>query len=215
MTETPYLNDLQREAEEVPTHPRERLKYLTRLRNEITFEITRIRSMLGLPLVERPVWYCRRCGNEWAGFSIDRPPRSCPRCHSVGWNEEPVSRTARKPTDKPNPRWYKRKDPPPLPTLPTPLIIVPSPPIASASPGLPPPPAISEWTAPPARPSLAEQLREKLAVTNEIPGGGGSTVERDPSKVDQAGSTPVPRSDVQSTEEATDDSPPADDSEHK
>lgn len=235
--------------------PREKLSRLLLLRNELTFEIQRLRAILGLPLADRPRWECKRCGYSWMGFSADRAPKGCPRCHSPSWNEPPMSSRARRPEDPPHPNWGdKGREGPFVPRKVRAKVDVPAGslvlvPVAevvrgSSNVGLPPPPPISEWEAP--RP-LAELLREKVEEVEESTGdhvaqtvehfaegeseivaseeaagsipavvpdqsGGGSTVERDPSKVDQAGSTPVPRS-IPEEEEVHDD--PADPSPSK
>jgi len=56
----------------------------------------------------KPIFHCRRCGHDWKGRWIKKPPSACPRCHSIGWAKDPVMSTARRPDMAPNPRWYVR-----------------------------------------------------------------------------------------------------------
>jgi hypothetical protein len=63
----------------------------------------------------KPLFHCRRCGHDWKGRWIKKPPSACPRCHSIGWAKDPVMSTARRPDMAPNPRWYRRAgDPIPI-----------------------------------------------------------------------------------------------------
>ena len=45
------------------------------------------------PIIQRKIWVCKRCGNNWVG-RLNRPPVTCPRCRSKWWFKErkPVRR---------------------------------------------------------------------------------------------------------------------------
>jgi hypothetical protein len=79
---------------------------LKKLRKEIEQSMQQVRIFLqGHGHLKFPEWHCRRCGNDWVGRVLPRPPRVCPRCGSVGWQEDPSRAGSRKPSDPPNPRW--------------------------------------------------------------------------------------------------------------
>lgn len=157
-----------------------RLDHLIKLRNEVTFEIMRLRSVLGLPLLDRPAWDCKRCGYQWVGYSVEHPPKGCPRCHSPCWNEPPLTDRARRPSDPPHPSWGNKgrtivAHPPvgkKIKRRKNKNIQVPVPQVAptvepvSVSAGLPPPPKVDPApTWEPLRP-LAETLRERIATSD-------------------------------------------------
>jgi predicted Zn-ribbon and HTH transcriptional regulator len=89
----------------LPVNPYDRMMVLRRMRTEIDLEIRRLQGVL----TRRDPLYCQRCGYTWRPHNPTRPPIHCARCTSSGWNEPPSpSRVnARRPTDKPNPRWKK------------------------------------------------------------------------------------------------------------
>lgn len=57
---------------------------------------------------QRPWCHCRRCGWDWQSYGTELP-RACARCHSIGWNIEPVLSNARKPGDAPAKSWKSRQ----------------------------------------------------------------------------------------------------------
>ena len=86
-----------------------RLAALQQRRADLDAEIASI--LAGIAPSDRPLRTCLRCGHQWRSFSYLRLPRSCARCGSTYWNDEPVAPGARHPEDPPNPRWRKRTVP--------------------------------------------------------------------------------------------------------
>lgn len=74
----------------------------------IAKEIMRLQQQLAdLRNAPRPMWHCKRCGQDWRGQSAANPPLRCARCASAYWMKEPLHPNARRPTDPPNPRWRR------------------------------------------------------------------------------------------------------------
>src|SRR5208282_1809804 len=122
---------------------------------------------------------CLRCGHQWRSFSYLRLPRSCARCGSTYWNDEPVAPGARHPEDPPNPRWRKRTVPRKR-AFPPASITAASPVerhVAAQRAGLTPPPPLPQALAAPQPesfvsliPKLEDDPRERVDFVNvEVP----------------------------------------------
>jgi len=91
-----------------------RMLHLQRQRDALSRQILQLEILSG---GARPEWNCLRCGYEWIGYNVARPPHHCPRCHSTGWQTEPWSDRCRKPGDPPHPKWRRKatvKEPTPI-----------------------------------------------------------------------------------------------------
>lgn len=86
----------------------ERMAELRKLQRDTNAEIRKLRRKVGDDA--RPWYRCLHCGHDWQGHAFGRLPRFCSRCHTAGWDREPITIRARRPSDPPNPNWqYKGK----------------------------------------------------------------------------------------------------------
>jgi hypothetical protein len=180
---------------QIPDSPR--VRELIRLRCEIDQEL---RRLLGTGRPPRPWYHCLRCGYDWQGYSLERPPLHCARCHTAGWNEDPIQEGARTPESPPSPRWRKnRRRRKPNPARMTSEHASQS--AADRRPWMPaaydPPPAPLNGLTPPPRLSLSSQLARRIesepnpetqsshsasaSVPSPIPAPSPSPVEEAPS----------------------------------
>lgn len=189
----------------------EELLALRKQRRELQERIEYLTSQVALPYDDRPTWGpCTRCGHTWKGHWANHPPRGCARCGSTGWAIPPQNPNARVPSDPPNPRWNKnrktgkptdpenvlgrktRKQRAAAKMIMEPAIHLPDRELMNVRPlasPLTPPPKLAEVA-----PALVPKPEVRFAEPFTLEGGASSTVERNISNVEVAGSSPASRS---------------------